>query len=193
MPGVDPGQHGPLRLVQRGEQRDEVLGGSGVVDQPVHPRDDVGQLEPDSAHGAHRSLEIGHEEGRPDTLPRDVAHRDYDPAVGQRDEVVEIPRDIQAEADPGGQLETRDFRHHQRQQALLYPPRYLELLLEPLLLYLLAQKLDVLGRYADLGREGMQDLDLGRGVVLSAVLLPRQHETPQAGMRHQRQNERSVP
>ena len=76
--------------------------------------------------------ELGHHQGRRDPLARDVAQRDRQPVVGQRDEVVVVAADLVGRVVVGEELEAGDLGDRLRQEPLLHLLGELQVALQPL-------------------------------------------------------------
>ena len=136
----------------------------------VRPLEDLRRRQEPGCLAAEDGLGPGHDQRRRDALVGHVADDDPDPAVGQRDEIVEVATDRAGRAVVGRHLPVGQLRQLARQELLLDERRDPHLLLEALpcldLHGLLAHQLGDPDRRCGLGGERREELAVVRAVLL---------------------------
>ena len=100
---------------------------AGAAEDPIETADDRGGRRVDVELRAERGVRHGHDQPRRHPVPRGIAEKDGQAAVGQRHEVVDVAADRVGDAIEGRDLVLVELRHHLRDQPRLKVARELEL------------------------------------------------------------------
>ena len=187
---AQPAGRGVEHAVQAG---DEHVLGDVRAQVLVHALEHLARVAEPLGGGAQHRAGRGHHERRRHALVGDVADHDPDPAVVERDEVVEVAADLARRPVVRVDLPARQVRQRARQEVLLDQLRDLQLLLQALA----AADLDLLLAHelADAhGRGGLGGEALEQPAIVARVVLVREpraevQEADQLALGHQRHDQ----